>query len=103
LALELLNSKALSESHSTKAQILSDLGVIHEVLTEYDRAIEFFEEGLAIAKEYLLLHEQLRIYSNRGIVYKNTQKFHHYSRRIRCVKWSVYWRIQKLTRGKISC
>ncbi len=75
LALELLNSEALSESYSTKALILSDLGVIHEELSEYDRAIEFFDEGLAIAKEYVLLDVQIRIYSNRGIVYKNTQQY----------------------------
>ena len=75
VALELLNSEDLSESYSTKALILSDLGVIHEELSEYDRAIEFFDEGLRLARELGDEYSIAQNLYNIGNIYLEQENF----------------------------
>lgn len=75
LALDLIASNEADLNISQKALIFNDLGVIYQELNDYDKALAYYEQGLAISNEHTLLEVEKRILSNKGILFKNIGQY----------------------------
>ena len=76
--LEVLERKGVpqsQESETNKGKILNNIGIIHDVEGNLDKALEFYSRGITHSKAAKDLKTLSSLYSNMGLVYLKMDKF----------------------------